>query len=175
VYAGALLRAREHRTARVEADDFLDLALCLFGLRPRQIDLVDDRDDLQVVLDREIGVGQRLRLDTLRRVHEQQGPFAGGERTRDFVREIHVTRGVDQIQDVRVLVVCLVRQPDGVRLDRDAPLTLEVHRIEHLRFHLAGLERPRDFEEAVRECGFAVVNVSDDREVADEALIHCGR
>ena len=37
-----------------------------------QIDLVDDRDDLEVVLDGEVGVGERLRLDALRGVDEQQ-------------------------------------------------------------------------------------------------------
>ena len=58
--------------AGVEADDVLDLALGFVRLRARQVDLVDDRDDLEVVLDREVGVGQRLRLDALRRVHQQQ-------------------------------------------------------------------------------------------------------
>ena len=62
--------------ARVEADDVLDLPLGFVGLRAGQIDLVDDRDDLEVVLDREVGVGQRLRFDPLRRVDDQQRPFA---------------------------------------------------------------------------------------------------
>jgi hypothetical protein len=79
---------------------------------------------------------------------------------------------VDQIQDIRLAVVRLVSQPDGVRLDRDPALALEIHRVEHLRFHLARLQRARHFEEAVRERGLTVVDVRDDREVADETLIH---
>ena len=62
-----------------------------------------------------------------------------------------------------------------MRLDRDAALALEVHRVEHLRFHLARLQRAGDLEEAVGERRLAVVDVRDDREVADEALVHgCG-
>ena len=45
----------------VEPDDVLDLALGFLGLRAGQVDLVDDRDNLEIVLDREIGVGERLR------------------------------------------------------------------------------------------------------------------
>ena len=84
----------------VEADDVLDLAPRLFGLRARQVDLVDDRDDLEVVLDRQVGVGERLRLDALRRVDQQQRAFAGGQRPRDLVGEVDVPRRVDEIEDV---------------------------------------------------------------------------
>jgi hypothetical protein len=82
---GAHLRTRQQGVVAVEADDLRDLTACLFRLRARQIDLVDDRNDLEVVLDREVRVGQRLRLDALRRVHQQQRSFAGRERPRHFV------------------------------------------------------------------------------------------
>ena len=78
--------------AAVEADDVLDLAARLFGLGAGQIDLVDDRNDLEVVLDRQIGVGQRLRLDALRRVDQQQRAFARGQRPRDLVGKVDVAR-----------------------------------------------------------------------------------
>ena len=84
----------------VEADDLLDLAARLFGLRAGQIDLVDDRNDLEAVLDRQIRVGQRLRLDALRGVDQQQRAFAGRERPRHLVGEVDVARRVDQVQDV---------------------------------------------------------------------------
>ena len=172
VDAGAFLGARENGAARVEADDVLDLPLGFVGLRPGQIDLVDDRDDLEAVLHREVGVRERLRLDALRGVDEQQRALARGERPGDLVGEVHVAGRVDQVEHVLVAVVCRVGQPDGVGLDRDAALALEVHRVEHLRFHFARLERAGHLEEAVRERGLAVVDVGDDGEVADEALIH---
>ena len=59
-----------------------------------------------------------------------------------------------------------------MRLDRDAALALEVHRVEDLRFHLARLERAGDLEKAVCQRRLAVVDVRDDREVADETGVH---
>ena len=99
------LRAGEDRAARVEADDLLDLAPRLVRLRAGQVDLVDDRDDLEVVLDRQVGVGERLRLDALRRVDEQQRALARRQRPRDLVREVDVAGRVDQVEDVVLAVV----------------------------------------------------------------------
>ena len=78
--------------------------LRFFRLRARQVDLVDDRDDLEVVLDREIGVGERLRFDALRRVDQQQRAFARGQRSRHLVAEVHVPGRVDQVEDVLLAV-----------------------------------------------------------------------
>ena len=90
----------ENGAGPVEADDLLDLSARFLGLGARQVDLVDDRNDLEVVLDRQVGVGQRLRLDALRRVDQQQRALAGGQRARDLVREVDVAGRVDQVQDV---------------------------------------------------------------------------
>ena len=59
-----------------------------------------------------------------------------------------------------------------MRLDRDAPLAFEVHRVEDLRLHLARLQRAGELEEPVREGRLAVVDVRDDGEVTDEPRIH---
>src|SRR5690349_22877260 len=54
---------------------------------------------------------------------------------------------------------------DRLRLDRDAALALEVHRVEHLRAHLPLRHGVGQLEDAVRERRLAVVDVRDDREV----------
>jgi hypothetical protein len=164
------LGAGEDGGGAVEPDDLLDLAAGLVWLGARQVDLVDDRDDLEAVVHGEIGVGERLRLDALRRIHQQQGALAGGQRPGDLVPKVHVARRVDQVQHVGQPVVGLVAEPNRMGLDRDAPLALQIHRVEHLGFHLACLERASDLEEAIRQSRLAVVDVRDDREVADVAL-----
>ena len=78
---------------------------------------------------------------------------------------------VDEVQFVEAPVV-LERHPHGLRLDGDAALALEVHRVEHLLAHLARGKRARQFEHAVGEGGLAVVDVRDDAEVADEGGVH---
>ena len=74
---------------------------------------------------------------------------------------------VDQVQVVGLPVGGPVLDPHGLRLDRDPALALEVHRVEHLRLHLLRVDRPGDLEDAVGQGRLAVVDVGDDREVAD--------
>jgi len=63
----------------VEADDVLDLLLDALRLGGGQVDLVEDRHDLVVGVERLVDVGERLRLDALRGVDHQQRALAGGE------------------------------------------------------------------------------------------------
>ena len=133
----------------------------------RQVDLVHAGDDLEVVVDREVGVRERLRLDPLRRVDDEQRALARLERARDLVGEVDVAGRVDQVQ-----LVALPRDAHRLRLDRDPALALEVHRVEHLRAHLALRDGVRQLEDAVGERRLAVVDVRDDREVADVLLVH---
>ncbi len=53
-----------------------------------------------------------------------------------------MTRRVDQVEDVILAVLCPVGEPDGVRLDRDAALALEIHAVEDLRLHFPGWSAP---------------------------------
>ena len=64
------------------------------------------------------------------------------------------------------------RDADGLRLDRDPALALEVHRVEQLVAHLALGDGLRQLEDAIGERRLAVVDVRDDREVADVLLVH---
>jgi hypothetical protein len=49
---------------------------------------------------------------------------------------------------------------------------LQQHRVEQLRAHLARRDRVRQLEDAIGERRLAVVDVRDDREVADVRLVH---
>ena len=52
-------------------------------------------------VEREEEVRQRLGLDALRGVDDENRALARRERPRHFVREVDVTRGVDQVELVR--------------------------------------------------------------------------
>ena len=133
----------------------------------RQVDLVQHGHHLDALLDRRVAVRDGLRLDALRRVDDQQRAFARGERARHLVGEVDVTRRIDQVELVRFAVARPVRQCGGLRLDRDPALALEVHRVEHLRFHLAIGQAAAPLDETVGQRRLAVVDVRDDREIAD--------
>ena len=55
-----------------------------------QVDFVDDGNNLEAMVDGEIGVGQGLRFYALAGVDHQQCALAGCQRARDFVAEVHV-------------------------------------------------------------------------------------
>ena len=54
---------------------------------------------------RGVAVGDALRLDALRGIDHQQRPFAGRQAARDLVGEVHVPRGIDQIELIALAVV----------------------------------------------------------------------
>ena len=134
----------------VEADDVLDLLAHLFRLRRREVDLVQDRDDLVVVVERLIDIGERLRLDALARIDHQQRALASGEAAVHLIGEIDMARRVDQVQLVELAVLGAIVEAHGLRLDGDAALALDIHGIEHLLLHLPRGEARRRAESAGR-------------------------
>jgi hypothetical protein len=120
-----------------------------------------------VVVDGEIDVGQRLRLDPLAGVDQQQRAFARRQRARDLVGEVDVARRVDQVELVGLAVARVVGEAHRLGLDGDTPLAFQLHGIEHLLLHLPVAEPAAALNQAVGQRRLAVVDVGDDREVAD--------
>ena len=71
-------------------------------------------------------------------------------------------------------VLCLVHHADGMGLDRDAALALQIHRIQHLRLHLARGHGAGQLKQPVGQRGLAMVDMRDDREVSDVLGVHDG-
>ncbi len=166
------LRRREDRLRGIEPDDVLDLLPRLVRHRRRQIDLVQDRHDVDTELDRRVAVGDSLRLDALRGIDDEQRAFAGRQRTRHLIREIDMSGSVDQVQVVHLATARAILQRSGLRLDGDAALALDVHRVEHLRLHLAIGEATAEVDDAIGECRLAVIDVRDDGKVTNVLHLH---
>ncbi len=165
----ARLGRDQDRVRRIEADHVLDLLLDLVGLGSRQVDLVEDRHDLMIVVEGLVDVGEGLRLDPLAGVDDQERAFAGGEAAVHFVSKVDVPGRVDQVEDVVLAVARMVVEPDRLGLDGDAALALDIHGIEHLLApqHLAIREAAGALNEPVRKRRLAVIDVGDDGEIAD--------
>ena len=99
-HAFAGLAGYPQHVVGLAADDVRDLGGVPIGVSGGQVDLVEHRDDRQVTVQRQVQVGQRLRLDALRGVDQQHRTLAGGQRPRHLVGEVDMARGVDQMQDV---------------------------------------------------------------------------
>jgi hypothetical protein len=150
----------------VQAEVLFDLILDPVDVRRRQVDLVDYRNDFQVVFQCQVEVGQGLGLDALAGVDQQQGPFTGGQGPGDLVGEVHVARRVDQIQIVGLAIFGFIWQTHGLAFDGNAALALDIHGVQNLvleipvRDDVAGLDQP------VGQGRLAMIDVSDDAEVA---------
>ena len=149
----------------------LDLLLDLLRMGAREVDLVDRGNDIEVGVHGEAGVGDRLCLDALGGVNDENGALARSEGTRDLIGEVHVTRGVDEVELVGLAIIRIIHHANGVALDRDAALALDIHRVEKLRLHVALLNRASELEDAIRDGGLAMVDVSDDGEVPDVGCV----
>ena len=64
------LGADQDCVGRVESDGAFDHFFRARDVGALEVDLVDDGDDFEAVIDGEIGVGERLRLDALRGVDD---------------------------------------------------------------------------------------------------------
>jgi hypothetical protein len=135
-YALPRLRRYPEYLIGITAHDLCQFGGVLVRLRTRQIDLVEDWNDVQVRIYGEVEVGQRLGFNTLRGIDEEYCAFAGGQRSGHLVSEVHMAWGIDHVEYVglsgaRVVltIMKLPWHPDRLGLDRDAALSLNVHPI----------------------------------------------
>ena len=138
-----------------------------------EIDLVDHRHDRQIQVDRRVGIGHRLGLDSLKGIDEQQRAFAAREAPGNLVVEVDVPRRVDQVELVQLPLVP-VFHPHRPGLDRDPTLPLELHVVEHLLLELTLFHRAGRLQQPVGQRALAMVDVGDDRKIADVLAVHGG-
>ena len=67
----------------------------------------------------------------------KQGTFAGSQCTAYFITKIHVAGGINQVQDILLVVFVFVIDLYGVALDGDTLFTFQVHVIQHLVHHIS--------------------------------------
>ena len=126
------------------------------------VDLVERDDDGQPTGHRLLQHVARLRERALGRVDQQQDAVDHEQAALDLAAEVRVAGRVD---DVEADAVDVDRRL--LREDRDALLALEVARVHHAVDHgLVRAERAGLAEHRVDEGGLAVVDVGDDRDVA---------
>ena len=151
----------------IEADDRLHLFLDPIRIRTGQVDLVEHWNDLEIVVQRQIHVGQGLGFHALAGIHHQQRPFTGLQAAAHLIGEVHVARRIDQVEDVLLPIGRRVIHPGGLKLDRDSPLPLQVHVVQELVLHVPVGHGARVLQQAVGQGRLAVVDVGNDAEVAD--------
>jgi hypothetical protein len=167
-----LLGAGQDDGVGVHAQELHQLLPSPLRLGPGEVDLVQDGDDLEPGIQRQEEVGEGLGLDSLARVHHQEGPLAGRQGPGHLVGEVHVTRRVDEVQLIELPVGRPVVHVDGMELDRDPPLPLQLVGVQDLVPHGPLVQGTGGLQEAVRQRGLPVVDVGHDAEVPDVLDAH---
>ena len=127
------------------------------------VDLVDDHYGRQPGFQRLAQYVAGLRQRALAGIDQQHDAVNHFERALHFAAEVGVARS---IHDVDLYVV--VEDGGVLGQDGDAALALQFVGIHHpLGHHLIGAKGARLAEHSVNQRGLAVVNVSDDGDVAD--------
>ena len=83
-----------------------------------------------------------------------------------------MARGVDQVKNVFISIFCPVYSTHSLGFNGNSTLPLQVHVIEYLRLHFTAGQKAGHLDDAVCQSGFAVVNMGDDTEITDLALVH---
>ena len=107
--ADPLLGRTQDGQIRVQPELPVDLILDHLHVRGGQVDLVDHRDNGQIVFHGQVKVGQGLGLHPLGGVHHQEHPLAGGQGPADFVGKIHMAGGVNEIKVVLYPILGFIR------------------------------------------------------------------
>ena len=98
------------------------------------------------MIQRKIGIRQRLGLNALGRIDDEHRALASGQRAGDFVIKIHMAGRIDEVQLICLPILCGIVELDGMRLNGDSALALQVHVVQQLLRHIALCNRLRQFE-----------------------------
>ena len=93
----------------------------------------------------------------------QQSTLTGRNRTRHLVREVYVSWSINQVQNILFALISIFHL-DGVTLDGDTTLTLQIHIVEHLS--LSDLYSLSILQQTVCQSRLAMVNVSNNAEIS---------
>ena len=166
------LRAGQNGLIRRNRQDVFELLLHRWNIGIREIDLVNDRDDRQILFHGEMHVRHRLGFHALSRIHHQHGALTGRQASRYFVGEIDVTRGIKKIQPVGMPIFGQILHRHRVRLDGDSPLPLQIHGVQQLILLIAIFDGAGHFEQSIGQRRLAVIDVRDNAKIASEPASH---
>ena len=129
------------------------------------VDLVDDHNRLQPAFERLAQHEASLRHRAFGRIDEHQGSVGHVQHPLDLATEIGVARGIDEINLHPPIV-----DGDVFGQDRDAALVFQIIGVENTLAHqLARTVLAALAKHAIDQGCFAVIDVSNDRQVANIA------
>lgn len=75
--------------------------------------------------------------------------------------------GVNEVEKINLAITGPILQCGRLGLDGDTPLTLQIHRVEHLLLHLAIGESSTDLDDPVGQGALSMVDMGNDGKVSN--------
>ena len=156
-----------------QADHIFNLCCHTVRICTWKIDLVNDREYIQVMIQRQIYICQSLGLDSLGSIYYQHSTIAGCQASGYLIVKIHMSRCVDQVKNIFVSVFCFVYSTYSLGFNGNAALTFQVHIVENLFLHLTAGKKSGFFNDPVCQCGFTVVYMGNNTKITYFTLVNC--
>ena len=171
-YSDSHFRRNKGSILRFNPDHIFYLFYGFLRLCTGQINLVDDRKHVQIVIQRHIHICKCLRLHPLCSIYNQNCTITGSKASADFISKVNMSRRINHIQNIFISILCFINQTYRLRFDGNAPFTLDIHIIKYLRLHLPACQYTGFFNHPIRQCGFTMINMCYNAEISDFTLIH---
>ena len=156
----------------LNADHIFDFISDTLGIRTGQVDLVDHRKDIQIVVQRQIYIGKGLRLDTLCGIHHQDGAVTCRQAAAHFIIKVHMAGRIDQVEYIFVSILGIIDNAYCLRLDGNTALPLQFHIVKHLCLHLPAGQQPCLLYDPVRQRRFPVIYMGYNTKISDLTLVY---
>ncbi len=155
-----------------QTDHIFDLIHNTIRLCTRKIDLIDDRKNIQIMIQCQINIRQCLCFDSLRRIHNQDRAITGSKASGYFIVKIDMSWRIDQVKNIFFSVAGFIYNSNSLRLNRDTTLTLKIHIIQYLRLHLTLCQGTGLLNNTVSQCRLTMVYMCNNAEITDFTLVY---
>ena len=107
-----------------------------------------------------------MSLDTLSRIHNQKCPFTSRNRPRNLVRKIHVSRSINQVQDIFLTLVSIFHL-NRVTLNRNPTFAFQVHIVQQLSLFFTSRNRLCRTKKPIGKRTFPVINMGNNAKISN--------
>ena len=121
----------------LQTNHILYLRLHMIRVGAWKIDFIDNRKDVQIMVQSQIDICQGLSLNALGCIHYQDGSIAGCQTAGNLIIKVYVSGSVDQVKNIFLPVLCLIYGTHCLRFDGNASLPLQIHVVQDLLLHLS--------------------------------------
>ena len=123
------------------------------------------------MIKRQIYICKGLRLYALGSIHHQYRAVTGRQCPADLIIKVHMSRGIYKIKNILLAVFSFIYGAHSLGLYGYAPLTLQIHIVQHLFLHLTLGQQACFLYDTVCQRGLAMVDMRHYAEISDVFLL----